>query len=234
MLPRFEAAPAGDVLPEDDGYALQVLLRNNSARPLEGVGRVSWGGGEKTMQLAVPPRSEVVYRVSTGPDELAHLTPGDNRLRLVLPNGDELQLACPVARPFQDHPEKMLTASVPIPLPDEQLITDETWQEFAAFPVFWQGPYNTLPRPMDAIRAQKSVSCDGLPGITFPIADRGRIAVASRRLGRPTVAVDVGRTLQKIYLLVLPFVENHDVFTDCALATVTCRADTDRAAFRPG
>jgi len=44
---------------------------------------------------------------------------------------------------------------------------DEAWREFAAFPVFWQGPYNTMPRPMDAIRNQESVTCDAIPGVTF-------------------------------------------------------------------
>jgi hypothetical protein len=45
------------------------------------------------------------------------------------------------------------------------------------------------------------------------------------------VVVEVGQTLRKVYLLVAPFVDNHDTFTECARITVHCQADLERPPF---
>jgi len=114
-----------------------------------------------------------------------------------------------------------------IELPEQFLIEDTRWMEFAAFPVFWQGPYNSLPSPLESVKDRKTLTCDAIPGIEFPLIKGGRLALASRRLGQPIVNIALDQNLKKLYLLVLPFVENHDVFTECAQVRVTCELRAD-------
>ncbi len=231
VLPPFEAAAAEDLMPADGGHDLCIALRNNTSQALAGTVHAHWAAREIPVKVSVAPRSDVTVRLSTTAEDLRQLTPGDNRLRLSLPSGQELEVPCPVARPFQDDSHEITAACRSVPLPESELVADEAWREFAAFPVFWQSPYNTLPRPMDSLRDTKSVCCDAIPGVEFQLAAEGRLAVASRRLGREVVTVPVGATFRKMYLLVAPFVENHDVFTQCARITVTCQADFERPPF---
>ncbi len=229
LLPRVEAAPANDLEGSEGRWALRLTVRNNTLSPLRGTGVTRWAGRERPLSINVPARGEQEIAIETPTEALVALSPGENPLRLVLPGGTGLDLACPVIAPFL----KQGGAFVPVPIPEEQLVSDEGWKDFAAFPVFWQGPYNGFPPPMDALRGRTKVTCDRTPGVVFPLDEAGRFALASRKAGRNAITVPVDESFRKIYLLVLPLVENHDMFTQCGLVRVTCKADFDRPPFDP-
>lgn len=229
LLPRVEAAPEADLAPSGDGWVANVTLRNNTGTPLRGAGLARWAGGEVPLTIDVPSRDE--QDVAIGVPDVAFLTPGENPMTLVLPTGESMTLHCPAVAPFRSEAAADSHRFVPVTIGDDLLISDEHWMDFAAFPVFWQGPYNSLPRPMDALRGQASVACARVPRVTFPLDKTGRVAVASRKAGHPVITVPVNATFRKLYLLVLPFVENHDTFSQCGLVQVTCRADYDRPPF---
>jgi len=236
LLPRYIAAPEPDLARNKDGYEAVATLRNNTSDGLEGSGHAVWAGGQRPIRLNIRPRSEQVLRIPTPREALANLVPGDNPLRLILPDGDTLDLECPVTAPFRvKGAAKALEPSLEvIPLPEERLMSDGNWKDFAAFPVFWQGPYNAFPNPMQAVAQGARLETVDIPGIVFPVAQGARIALVSHRLALPPLRIDVHRRLRTIYLVLLPFVENHDVFTECARIIVTSQINPAAPPLDPG
>jgi len=149
---------------------------------------------------------------------------------LELPGGQVLRLKCPVKSPFagQTAPSARLRS---IPLPAEALVEDSRWMEFAAFPVYWQGPFNNLPPPLEAVAGKAALSTDEIPAVSFPLENGRKLAIASHRLGRPVVRIPLDQRMRKIYLLTLAFVENQDVFTRCGDVSVTCERRPDEPPF---
>lgn len=234
LLPPFEVAPGLDLSRAGSSYELEVTLRNNTNELLEGDGYVQWAGRSMIRNMNVAARSEKKLRIAVPPEMLLALTPGDNSAKLCLPNGIELQLRFPVAVPFKDNPSLHRAAAVntrTIELPAESLVEDSKWKEFAAFPVFYQGPWNSLPPPLEAVSRQSALRCDAIPGIEFPLKYGRKLALASRRLGRPKIEIDLDQKLRKIYLVLLPLVESHDIFTRCGAVTITCDAKPDMPPF---
>jgi len=228
VLPEYEAAAAGDLSPTRDGYNLLVTLRNNTDSPLTGRAIAEWAERRIPVQIRLNARSETELNILTPTEALSNLTPGDNDLRLFLPNGEQLTVTCPVAALFSDDPtlsEKAKQAATAIALPEESLIEAGRWKQWILLPVGWQNPYADHPEPMKAIEYLKTIQCEEIPQITFPIAYKDRLAVASHRIGQPKISIKTDLRLKKIYLLVLPLVENHDIFTRCAAVTVTCKRE---------
>jgi hypothetical protein len=64
-----------------------------------------------------------------------------------------------------------------------------------------------------------------LRGITFANPG-GQVAVASRLLDRPCVTIPVHGRADRIYLLLLPLLDNHDVFAPVGRIAVTCSDGT--------
>ena len=75
------------------------------------------------------------------------------------------------------------------------------------------------------------MNCAAIPGVSFPLRPDRKLALASWRLGLPSVRLEVKRELRKIFLLVISFVENHDAFTECGLVKVTCKVRPDEPPF---
>jgi hypothetical protein len=94
-----------------------------------------------------------------------------------------------------------------------------------------QAPFCLMPPPLSAIGGHNALTCDALPGLVFPVRPDHKLALASRRLNQPVIQINADQNLRKLYLLVLPFVENHDTFTRCARVTVTAELKPDRPPF---
>jgi hypothetical protein len=236
LLPPVEAAADPDLHVAAGQYSLALALRNNGARVLAGQALLHLGDATLACTLDLAPRSELVLEFVIPLPVLRQLAPGDNPATLQLPNGYKLEIQIPVVRPFRElAPLQSGIAGqcIPLSLPEDQLISDAGWREFAAFPAGWQSPYTELPPPLESVRDQASLTCPGLPGIQFPLTPGGRLLLASHRLGRPSIRFELNRTLRKLYLLVLPFVENHDLFTRCALLKIGCEVNPCRAPFNP-
>jgi len=234
LLPSCEAAPARDLIRGSLGYGVQLSVRNNTNKPIMGESELILAGRTFSTKIDLQPRSDGIATVDLAPDPLDLLTPGDNDGELRLPNGKILQVRCPVAAPFADKKlqrERLESLVRNIELPSDSLVEDSQWKDFAAFPAFWQGPYNEFPPPLQAVAGRAELTCEEIPGIQFPLRYGRKLALASHRQGRPTVRINLDQKLRKIYLVTLAFVENHDTFTECARVDVACELSPDSPSF---
>ncbi len=72
---------------------------------------------------------------------------------------------------------------------------------------------------------QNTIACPDLPHIDFALPKRKFIPV-SFKVGRPVHVLDLkGRVFRKLYVLLIPFLDNHDMF--CTVGRVTVRSTED-------
>ncbi len=233
VLPPFEAAPAGDVAA--DGR-LRLLVRNNTRSRLAGPGRLTIGQMEYDLRLDLPARSQKEVAIRIPPEELALLTPGDNSASLLLPGGRRLEMRIPAGRPFRDIPElagHIAARTAALPLPEEELMADAQWRELRPFHAYGHGPWAWSRPPLEA--APPVVTLPEMPGVEFHLRER-RFVPVSRRMGRPVFRLGTGgRLLRKVYILLIPFLDNHDTFARVARVTVgNAETAISRELYSPG
>jgi hypothetical protein len=75
------------------------------------------------------------------------------------------------------------------------------------------------PKPMWALKNTHEISVPQIPGLTFTLAGTQFIPV-SQLSGKVSYKLDLGgKNCKKVYLLVLPFVDNHTIFSRVARIT---------------
>jgi len=112
---------------------------------------------------------------------------------------------------------------VPVELPTEEMIPDTQWNTLRIMPgfphIFFTFSSYGWPHPMRALEGIKEVSVEQIPDLTFQIPGRKFIPV-SHRSGKVSHKLELEKqTYRKLYLLVLPLVDNHDIFSEVARVT---------------
>jgi hypothetical protein len=109
----------------------------------------------------------------------------------------------------------------------EALVSDESWKSFRTFYAYAHLPWAQNGPPLAALDPggyatgvdQPSVTVPGLP-VTFQLSARKLVPV-SWKYGQPAFRLDLGgKRYKKLYLLVVPFLDNHDTFTPVARVTL--------------
>ncbi len=223
ILPRYEAVGKGEL--EIVGEAAQtiLILRNNTSQSLEGQTTFTIGQEEIPVQISVGARSEESLTIPIPKHILGLLSPGENDATLLLPNGKEIDLkvvASSVFAPSTELRSFLDGRVVKIPLPADQLIPDEQWPQLRNYYAFAHGPWNGSKPPLTALEGKTSVEVPGLPGIPFDIVNR-KMAPVSWKAGKPSFRLNLdGAVYSKVYLLVVPFLENHDTFSQVGKVSV--------------
>jgi hypothetical protein len=155
-------------------------------------------------------RSEQVLHIFL-PDDLS-LASGENLTALCLPGVPPL----PVRFRVPDEQGQF----IPIMLPENDMIPDTLWNELRIMPgfphIFFTFSSYGWPKPMEALENIEEIPVPEIPGLRFHIPGQKFIPV-SHLYGQTSYKLRLDdKRYRKIYLLVLPFVDNHDIFSDVA------------------
>jgi len=223
ILPRLETAPDDVLRKDDNGLTLPLTIRNNTENAIEGTGLFQIGNNTIPLPLIVAARSEISLEINL-PTGL-ELTAGDNKATLTLP-GEE-----PVEINFTNPHTSVSSSFVPVQLSTEEMIPDTLWNTLRIMPgfphIFFTFSSYGWPQPMWALEDVDEVSIEQIPGLMFQIPGRQFIPV-SHRSGKVSCKLELeNQTYRKLYLLVLPLVDNHDIFSEVARVTAYSRPGID-------
>ncbi len=237
VLPPVECAAVGGLTLSGKSGVLRLLVRNNSFRDIRGSASVAVAGLTLPVNVALPPRSETTYTASVPADHLALLSPGENHADVLLPNGRRVDVVVDASQVFETVPE--LSRAVrsrieSVPLPADALIGDTDWTAVRRFTAYGHMPWAGSRPPMEAVKPG-DLTVPGLPAVSFRAEDRRFVPVSWQT--KPVFTLPLsGRTCRKVYLLVIPFLDNHDTFAPVARVDVRMRsgAITSRTLRFPG
>jgi len=204
VLPRYEARL-------DDG---KVTVRNNTQSRLAGGSSLFVGGLPYGFEVDVAARSEQSFAVEF---PAKTLSPGENMARLVLPDFQVIELSF-----LMDDVEVQDDVLVPLTLETRLLMADTDWPSLRVFQgqphvfVAW-AEWN---QPLKSLEGKDALAVPEIPGLEFAINQRKFIPV-SRRIDKPSYRHRLAKAeYKKFYLLLLPLVDNHDMFTEVARVNI--------------
>lgn len=210
LLPRVEAEIDFPVEIRDKEIILPMRVRNNTEGIIKGEAKLKVGRSHIPLILDIPPRSESQMNISVPAGE--SVTTGENISELTCPGEQALHLSFRI-------PESPQTAIfTPLNLPAKKLIPDSTWNVLRVMPghphIFFTFSSYGWPRPMEALENVFELSVPQIPGLTFKLAGRNFIPL-SHLSGNTSFRFPLEKKeYKKLYLLLLPFVDNHDIFSD--------------------
>jgi len=226
ILPRYEAAPRGEITLDGGIATARFSVRNNTFEPLSGQLTLQLAGVSTPCEIEVAPRSEKELALNMSRRLVASLSPGDNPATLLLPGGHRLGLVLTVSRVFADDAalkDGLGSRIVALPLPEDVLTADDDELDRlrGLTNYSWTGLKRFAPNLADI--ADKGVlEIPQLPGVRF-ITDERRWAPVSWKSGRPSITLGLGSGhYRKFYLLVTTLMDSSDSFVD--VARVTMRA----------
>jgi hypothetical protein len=212
ILPRIEAEATGKPGQGDGPGKLPVMLRNNTEKKVSGTAGIMISGKDSQVQVDIPPRSEQETDIPI-PDWV-DLASGDNLARIVLPG------EVPVTVKFTAKEHGSHARFSPVTLPQKELIADTLWNTLRVMPgfphIFFTFTNYGWPRPMDALKNTKEIDVPEIPGLRFVLSGRHFLPV-SHLAGKVSARIPLQKgKYKKLYLLVLPFVDNHTMFAPVA------------------
>jgi len=237
VLPPVEVAAGPDLVETSGGCAIDLLIHNNRECAISGPATLKIAGTELPLSLDLPPRSRKTLRADLPSNCLCLLTPGENPAVLRLPDGGSVRFTVLVQRLFATHPvlAPYLRKRVhPLPLPAEALIAPKTPMDLRWFGAFGHPPWRRLGNPVQGIPEELTVP--NLPGVLFRTVP-GKLLLVSGQKGAGSIALPVNAEgVRKIWLLLLPAIDNHDVYTPVIRISARCddRLTISRTLCSPG
>lgn len=228
ILPRYECAAVGEVALAAGGGSVTLLLRNSTSARLKGTAHLRAARQAIPFDIDLPARSECTRTVMIPRSGLALLSPGDNRASVMLPGPSEVGFTLAASRLFES--DSLLAGYARsrirrVPLPQEALKPDTGWREVRGFSAYGHPPWNGSRPPLESASPGATITVPELPQVTFHLQDRGFVPI-SLKSGRPSFSLDMGGLrCRKVYLLVIPLLDNHDTFI--AAARVDVRSGDD-------
>lgn len=172
-------------------------------------------------------------------EDVRRLLPGLNRIEIVLENGRAVSDWVDASPLFAETASAGATARAtvePIPLPESLLQPDTEWRNWKLWRAYAHVPWMGLHPPMEFAPASgEYLEPPATPGLRFLNPGR-HVAVVSRKIDRPDITIPVDREASKVSFLLLPLVDNHDVFSPVAQLIVHCAdgATVERTLYFPG
>ena len=161
--------------------------------------------------------------------ELARLTPGINSLKLPPTRHESNETVLRFdARPLYDSADWLALARAcvrHVPLPAEMMSPDTEWRTWRVWFAYGHPPWNGLQPPLQGLENVPLLEPPCVPGVSFLNPGR-KAVVVSRTIGRPSVTFPLSGKGRKVYLLVIPLLDNHDVFAPVARVSVQCADGT--------
>lgn len=220
ILPRFEATALHEIEKAGNGYSIQLQIRNNTNSAYEGPALLRVHEQEISFELKVSPHAETETTLQLPENVLSTLSPGDNNASLCLQDNSALPVVLTLKKTAQEITSGHL---VNITLPAQDLMPDTLWNTLRVMPgfphIFFTFSNYGWPKPMTALADSTQITVPEIPGLVFRIPHRAFVPV-SHTNGKVAYRLSLPPGVyKKIYLLVLPFVDNHDMFTTAARVT---------------
>lgn len=160
--------------------------------------------------------------------EIANITPGMNLL-CPAPASDWREPSLRFdARPLTESEDWRALAKAcvrHVPLPEDWQSPDTEWRTWRVWFAYGHPPWNGLQPPLQGLEGATFLEPPCVPGVSFRNPGR-KALVVSRHLGRPSVTLPLSGKGRKVYLLVIPLLDNHDVFAPVARVSVQCSDGT--------
>lgn len=223
ILPRYECTAVGEIEATGAGGNIRLVLRNNTSTALTVKAQLNIVRHSLPFAVNVPAKSQRNYALILSNNALAMLSIGDNHATLLLPAKDEMDVTVVASRLFETNPTLGAYAKsrvVELPLNEMEMTPDTDWRMTREFYAYGHYPWAGSRPPLEALAGKTDVTVPGLPLVDFKLEDR-KMLVVSHRSGRSSASVNLGsRQCNKIYLLALPFLDNHDTFATVARVDV--------------
>lgn len=220
ILPRFEAASYQEIVDTGNRFYVHLRLRNNTSDFLKDTAYLQIHGKYIPFAVEIRPRSEIDTELVIPTEVINTFSSGDNKATLILSGKYSLPVTLVAKDIFKYRTTKSLVA---ISLPEKDLMPDTLWNSLRIIPnfphiYFTFATYN-WPEPMVALKDSIRISVPEIPGLTFKLTDRKFIPV-SHKSGKVSYKLDLpSGKYKKLYLLVIPFVDNHDMFSEVGRVT---------------
>ncbi len=251
ILPRIEVFIQG--AEKHPGVAVdgqvKLVLRNNTDKAISGTGHLLISGIndqfpiESDFRIAsevdLASRSEALYTFQLPDSMLGLLSSGENNARLLLPGQVPVPFKLIVQQPFVNQPilsEAIQSRILQFELPDEDYISHDIWRSLRPYYAFGHPPFSGAGNPMENFPSQNGTyEHPELPGVVFSIPEDTFIPV-SRKYNQPHYSLEMNGTYKKLYLLLIPFLDNHDMFAPVArISLETTAGDAiTRDLYAPG
>lgn len=222
VLPEYEIAQQGDLTLTDTGAIVQLLIRNNTNQLLAGRTYLDVAGSVVPFDIAVPADSEKVSIVVIPAKRLSLLSPGDNTAKVAIPSDDTLTFTIVATNIFESDSalkDYITKCFEQIEFPDSDLVPDTAWRSFHKFRAYHHPPW-AFNRP-----ALEGVTTDTLKAPELPVEfkiNARKLIPVSWHAGRQDYTVNLeDKTYRKLYLLIVPFLDNHDMFSPVGRVTLT-------------
>jgi len=218
ILPPYEACQAGHIEIYENYMVFSLLLRNNTGTRSKGRAAILLHQNSFSFDVDLEPRSEEVFKITLFDNFIMNLNSGDNVCKLVMPDKNCIEFVIDASTiSWKDQgnstidSKEIIEKFLMIPIPESDTIDHSDWKKMRNSYIFGCSPYCGVINPLEALYGEE-ISVEGLP-ISF-LNPNGKFIPISFRLGRPSYKLDLkGIKLKKLYLLILSFVENHDVFS---------------------
>jgi len=207
ILPRYEVASVGfaNKLVQN---VLSMKVRNNTGEPYLGEGGITIGDSHFMVPINLPQRSDQLVEIVLPTN--SPLCAGDNLATFTVPGEVPVSFHFTIDKPVNT------PGFVTIPLPVKDLMPDTLWTTIRIMPgfphIFFTFTDYGVPKPMRALKNVKEIEVKQIPGLKFQIPGTNFIPV-SHLTGKVSYKLELEKKkYKKLYLLVIPFVDNHNMF----------------------
>ena len=248
VLPPVEVAATGEAKIKDNQLIIPIKIRNNTskaignmwvdikgkrsklAQPLAGVeSQKSKVEGHPPNPLqrgnTIPPRTEKEVEISVPKVAADNLSQGDNRLKLFVSEIGEVDFIVS----FEDSSAMNNSRLINIELPEAEMIPDKDYTRtrsadtWANIWHFYASIMKTM--PLQGFEGQTNITVPGIENFPVKIANRKFIPV-SAQFGKPMFKINLpAGKYKKIWLVVLPIIDWHDIFSPVAVVTLKSGID---------
>jgi hypothetical protein len=227
ILPGKEAAFTGDLQQTAENATAMMTVRNNDSEDMTPMGSISMGCFRQGfMGKHARGHSEQTVPFSIPLNRLALVSPGENDIAVAAvslrENRKDLHAVLTAQSIFESGPLAAHAASrmTQIALPEDKMMPDTDWRKLRDFPGFPHVPWSNSPPALEKLEGQTELAPPELPQVKFALPQRKFVPV-SWKMGCPSFTLDLsGRMVKKLYVLVIPYLENHDMFAEVARMTV--------------
>ncbi|MFQ3549109.1 MAG: hypothetical protein SNJ70_05110 [Armatimonadota bacterium] len=213
ILPRYEVAPIDEL----SDKSISILVRNNTLSKLENNSYVLLAGEQLPFKIDIPPRSQKEYTIPITSSILENISPGDNSASLVMQNNNCIDFKITANKVLQ-HKSEIQNNIVQITLPEADLKSSRDWmghRKFYSHHAHWRA----VTQPLKYLADKPEITVPNLPNVKFKTSGEMYIPV-SRLLGKSDFTINLDSIVsKKVYLLVLPLIDNHDMY--CPIARIT-------------
>ena len=211
ILPKYEA----EEIYSSQADVVKITVRNNSQNSINEDVFFTVANCSITSAVNISARSETTVSLTIPQKNLAEFSSGDNTVLIDFSSGDSLEITATYCGREVDSRNYE-----PLSLPKDLMIPDTDWKTIRPSYAYGHGPWNGAGPPLESIENETIISISGAPGVPFETHGRDFIPL-SQMIGKPSISIDLnGRLCKKFFFLIIPFLDNHDVFSPVAHVTV--------------